>query len=89
MCQELKENYFSILVDESTDISNTRLLCILIRYVYNNQLKTALLDLVPIGADERTAKGLFGLFKKNLEHFNLKMDIAQTMPVWWWAIKNH
>ncbi|XP_072382532.1 protein FAM200A-like [Diabrotica undecimpunctata] len=74
LCQELKENNFSILVDESTDISNTRLLCILIRYVYNNQLKTALLDLIPIGADEGTAKGLFGLFKKSLEHFNLKIE---------------
>lgn len=70
---ELKDKSFSILVDESTDISNIRLLCILVRYIYNSKIKTELLDLVPINADEGTAKGLYSIFKKCLNNFNLNV----------------
>lgn len=63
LSRELQNNIFSVLVDESTDVSNVRLLCILVRYISKNELKTQLLDLLPIKADEGTAKGLYGLFK--------------------------
>lgn len=33
----------TVLLDESTDISNNRLLCILVRYTHKNKLKTQLL----------------------------------------------
>lgn len=73
LSRELKENNFSILVDESTDISNIRLLCIVVRYISNNQLKTQLLDLIPIKADEGTAKGLYGLFKNCCKSFSINI----------------
>lgn len=74
LCGELKNNSFSILVDESTDISNYRYLCILVRYIYENKIKTELLDLIPIKADEGSAKGLYSLFKKCLTDFNLSVN---------------
>ncbi|CAH1379215.1 unnamed protein product, partial [Tenebrio molitor] len=48
---------------ESTDVGNKRLLRILIKYVYNFKIKTQLLDLEAIGADEGTARGLYNLLK--------------------------
>ncbi|CAH1993914.1 unnamed protein product [Acanthoscelides obtectus] len=61
---ELENKLFSILFYESTDLSNTRLLCILVRYIHKNSIKTHLLDIIKINADEGTAKGLYSLFKK-------------------------
>lgn len=71
---ELQNKPFSILLDESTDISNTKLLCILVRYVHKNVLKTQLLDIMKIEADESTAKGLYSLFKKCLTNNNLDLN---------------
>ena len=75
LSNELKNNVFSILVDESSDISNTRLMCILVRYIdSNSEVKTQLLDLIPIGGDEGNAKGLYNLFKNSMERFKLSVD---------------
>jgi hypothetical protein len=60
---EIKDNHISVLIDESTDVGNKRLLRILIKYVYNFKIKTQLLDLEAIGADEGTARGLYNLLK--------------------------
>lgn len=56
---------------ESTDVGNKRLLCILIKYVYNFKIKTQLLDLVAIGADEGTARGLYNLLKASFLDFKI------------------
>lgn len=71
---EINNNPFSVLLDESTDISNTRLLCILVRYIQKNSIKTHLLDIIKIEADEGTAKGLYSLFKKCLASKNVKVS---------------
>lgn len=74
-CQ-LKNTSFSVLVDESTDISNNRVICILVRFINfkNNNLTTALLDCIKIDADEGTAKGLFLLFENCIKKFSLKFE---------------
>ncbi|CAH1110915.1 unnamed protein product [Psylliodes chrysocephalus] len=60
---------------DSTDISNTRLMCILVRYIYEKKKdKCELLELIPIKSDEGTAKGLYSLFKKCLDSFNLNVN---------------
>jgi len=60
---------FSILIDESTDISDTKLLCILVRYVspLNKKVKTQLLQLVALNATDCSAEKLFETFKNILE----------------------
>lgn len=70
----LQNKPFSILVDESTDISNTKLLCILVRYEEQGKLKTQLLDILKINTDDGTAKGLHTLFKKTIVAFNLNIS---------------
>ncbi|XP_074034309.1 zinc finger MYM-type protein 6-like [Leptinotarsa decemlineata] len=73
--ETMKNKLFSVLVDESTDISNTRVLCILVRFINGSQgLTTQILDCIKIGADEGTAKGLFLLFNKAVNNFNLKYE---------------
>lgn len=79
ICDDLKrilrEKHFSVLVDESSDVSNNRVLCILVRFINNNNnLSTQLLDCLRIGADDGTAKGLFRLFENCLKSFNLKFE---------------
>lgn len=68
---DIKKNKFSIYLDESTDISNTKLLAVLVKYFSNGKLQTQMLDLIPINADNGTALGLFTLFKNSLNKLNL------------------
>lgn len=72
--KDLNNVHFSVLLDESTDISNNRLLCILVRFVKKDVLTTARLDTVRIGSDERTAKGLFTLFEDTLKKIQLDVE---------------
>lgn len=46
----------------------------MVRYIFEEKLKTVLLDLIPIKSDEGTAKGLYLLFKKSIQNFGLNID---------------
>ncbi|KYN10134.1 hypothetical protein ALC57_17729 [Trachymyrmex cornetzi] len=65
----LQSSRFSILIDESTDISDTKLLCVLIRYVspLNKKVITQLLELVSLDAKDCSARKLFEVFENLLE----------------------
>ncbi|XP_070511914.1 protein FAM200C-like [Cardiocondyla obscurior] len=56
---------FSILIDESTDISDSKLMCVLAKYVSpnNGQVITQLLELVSLDARDCSANKLFKTFK--------------------------
>ncbi|CAH1099853.1 unnamed protein product [Psylliodes chrysocephalus] len=58
--QFLKNQRFSILLDESTDISEKKLLCLLVRYI-NKEFKicTTLLELIELDAKDCSAAVLF------------------------------
>ncbi|XP_072750565.1 zinc finger protein 862-like [Anoplolepis gracilipes] len=60
---------FSILIDESTDLSDSKLMYILVRYVspLNKRVKTQLLQLVALNATDCTAEKFFETFKNILE----------------------
>lgn len=59
-------------MEDSTDISNSRVICILIGFIGDtNNLTTQLLECLKFGADEYSFKWLFPLFNKSLETFNL------------------
>ncbi|XP_024872448.1 uncharacterized protein LOC112455009 [Temnothorax curvispinosus] len=65
----LKSQKFSILVDESTSISNDKLLCILVKYVSLETKKciTQLLQLVALDATDCSADKLYSAFEKCLK----------------------
>lgn len=65
----LKTRRFSILVDESTDISDNKLMCILIRYVspLNKKVSSRLLELLTLDATDCSANKIFETFKNFLE----------------------
>lgn len=65
----LKTHKFSILVDESTDITNTKFMCVLVQYVSpnNKKVKIQLLELLSLDAANCTAKNIFKTFKTFLE----------------------
>ena len=69
----LKQNFFSILVDESTDISIKKFLCILVRYCCPNtgQLKTELLELIEVDAKLTSAAKLYDHFCRALSEKNI------------------
>jgi len=65
----LKNRKFSILVDESTDISENKVMCTLVRYVLpvNNKITTQLLDLLLLDATDCSANKIFESFKNLLQ----------------------
>lgn len=74
MIKELADKKFSIYLDESTDISNIKLLAILAKFISNKQIQTHLLDIVPVDADHGKAIGLYTLFKKSLHKLKLNTN---------------
>jgi len=68
---DLKQKKFSIYLDESTDISNTKLLAVLVKYFSDDKLHIQMLDIIPVNVDDGTAIGLFTVFKKSLKKLNL------------------
>ncbi|KAJ8909743.1 hypothetical protein NQ315_014011 [Exocentrus adspersus] len=72
---ELRVTPFSVLIDESTDITDQKNLCILVRYVNRRKGKaeTKLLELLRINAAEGTAEKLYNEFKKYLESHNIPL----------------
>ena len=52
-----KENKFSLIIDESTDISVSQILTILISYCFQRKVRDALLTVVEV--DDGCAEGLY------------------------------
>ena len=65
----LEGHKFSILVDESTDITDTRSLCVLAQFVspYTKKVVTELLQLVELDATDFSAENVHAAFKLCLE----------------------
>lgn len=61
----LKIRKFSILIDESTDITETKFMCVLVRYVspIDKKVKIQLLELLCLDATDCSAKKIFEIFK--------------------------
>ncbi|XP_071581188.1 zinc finger BED domain-containing protein 5-like [Temnothorax nylanderi] len=78
----LKTCKFSILIDESTDISDTKLMCLLVRYVSpsNKKITTQLLELLSLDARDCSANKIFEIFKKCLEekHIPIKNIVGMA-----------
>ncbi|XP_033325791.2 uncharacterized protein LOC117220178 isoform X1 [Megalopta genalis] len=73
----LVNKFFSTLVDESTDVSNDKNLCILVRYVDEGAIVTYLLDYIKIS--KSNAENLYKCFIYALQKNNL--DIANLVGV--------
>ena len=65
---------YSILLDESTDVSTAKHLCICIRYFIEKAkaIQTALLSLIPVVST--TGESLFSALKRRLEEFDLPLS---------------
>ena len=71
---EAKDKFFLLLVDESTDIFTTKVLCILIKFVDNGAIKTYMLDLIKMSADGATGVNLFNSVKEIFNKNGLKFS---------------
>ncbi|KAJ8927605.1 hypothetical protein NQ314_019913 [Rhamnusium bicolor] len=69
--QQIKDKKVSVLLDEATDASNKKLLCILIKFIHGNEIKTHL-GLKEVDCDHGIAKGLYALLKQSLTEFNIE-----------------
>lgn len=65
----LQTRRFSILIGESTDITDTKLLCLLVQYLSptDKKIKTKLFELISLDAKDFTASKLFETFKTLFE----------------------
>ncbi|CAI6359908.1 unnamed protein product [Macrosiphum euphorbiae] len=72
----IKNNPFSVLVDESTDLTCQTFLCLLVRFVHPNSgmVHTKLLELVPVNAINCSAKSIYGHFKECLLKKNIPLN---------------
>ncbi|XP_076675389.1 E3 SUMO-protein ligase KIAA1586-like [Andrena cerasifolii] len=68
----LRGKFFSVLIDETRDISDTKLLWFLIRYVHKEQIYTYLLDLIRV--KDCTAENLYKGFLHSLKKYNLTVS---------------
>jgi len=66
--KNLKNVKFSILVDESTDITDHKFMCTLVRYVspINGLVRTELLELISLDATDCSAEKIYNAFKNCL-----------------------
>ncbi|XP_033229765.1 uncharacterized protein LOC117181314 [Belonocnema kinseyi] len=67
--EDLQKNKFSVLIDESTDNSSTKLMCVLVRYFApeENKTLTKLLDLLEVDSKDGTPENLNATFKTKME----------------------
>ena len=67
--QYLQTCKFSILIDESTDISDTKVMCLLVKYVspLNKKVTTQLLELLALDATDCSASKIFETFRNFLK----------------------
>lgn len=70
------KNYFSVLLDESTDIGDKKSLCILVRYIDSSNLnvKTRILQLVEINGLNLGASELYSIFTKCLKKIHNSLN---------------
>lgn len=61
LVQKLRKTKFSILIDETTDISSQKKLCVLVQYVdqSSGKVSTELLELVQVNGADGTAENVF------------------------------
>jgi len=66
---DLQIRKFSILIDESTDISDTKIICVLVKYLtpLNKKVTTKILELMSVDATDSSANKIFENFKNLLE----------------------
>lgn len=57
LCEDLRQTKFSLIIDESTDLSTTKHLCLVVRYAKINRIKDSFLALIPL--EEANAATLF------------------------------
>ncbi|KAK4887518.1 hypothetical protein RN001_003789 [Aquatica leii] len=69
---DLKHHYFSIIIDETTDVSTEKCLVVVSRYVKNNQICDRFLDLVQIC--DSTASGIFNVLQTMFQKFDIPMS---------------
>ncbi|XP_076680772.1 uncharacterized protein LOC143375486 [Andrena cerasifolii] len=67
--ENVQGKYFSVLIDESADMFDMKIVCFLIRYLHEGQICTDLLDLIRI--KECTAENLYRCFQHSLKKYNL------------------
>jgi hypothetical protein len=72
----LQKQKFSILLDESTDITDKKFMCLLVKYVspIDKKVKTQLLELLPLDATSCTANEIFHTFKTFLKEKNIPIQ---------------
>lgn len=63
LVEDLRIKKFSIMIDESTDISEYKNLCILVRYEKKGNVHTKLLELLKLNASAGKAEDLYQEFK--------------------------
>jgi len=75
LAEELQKTVFSVMIDESTDVSNKKNMCILVRYVSSSSKKliTTLLELVELDAHDCSAQSLWDAFEKCLEKHQIPL----------------
>jgi hypothetical protein len=86
--EDVKNSYFSILADESTDISVDKNLCICIKYYSKKteKMETAFLGLFPVV--RATGEALFSTIKEAVNGIGLELsNCAATAPTTWWVKK--
>lgn len=54
LCEDLRNVKFSLVIDESTDLSTTKHLCMVARHVKNNQVRDSFLALIPLSSADAT-----------------------------------
>lgn len=76
LVENLKKNYFSILTDESTDISEKKNMCLLVRYcdIRSNKVKTNLLELISLDATDCSAIKIYEAFKNCLSKYDVPLN---------------
>ena len=81
MLQEFENKFFSVLVDETTDVSNVKQMCVLVHYydIDIGEVKTNLLEMLPLHVTSCTAENMFNEFKKCLEKHKLSMKYIVGM----------
>lgn len=72
LCTSLRERLFSVIIDETTDRSTTKQLCILVQYFDENSLRSSFLDLIEVHSS--TAQGIFAAIKQCFSFKNIPMQ---------------
>lgn len=74
--QNLKTCKFSILIDESTDINDTKFVCILVKYILpiNKRVVTQLFALLSLDATNCFANNLYKTFKECFSDFQIPLQ---------------